>query len=214
MSTIRVCNLRGETVGEAEFPDALLVFDRGDQALHEVVVAFRAAQRAGTASTKTKGEVAGSRRKPWRQKGTGRARAGIRQSPVWRGGSVAFGPRPRGYRKRVPRKVARLAFRRAVGDKVASGSLVALEEQAVLSGKSAELIRLLQGLGSSRGGLLLLGEPQPACAQAARNLPQVAVCTVADVHPYEILKHSMLVLGPGALARLQDRLLQAAGRQA
>ncbi|MBU0678134.1 MAG: 50S ribosomal protein L4, partial [Verrucomicrobia bacterium] len=113
--------MKGESIGDFDFSDELLVHDKGLQALQNAVVAHRAAQRAGSASTLTKSEVAGSGRKPWRQKGLGRARAGYRQSPVWRGGGVAFGPKPRSYAKKISKKGARLAFRRAFSEKIAAG---------------------------------------------------------------------------------------------
>ena len=116
MSKINVYNAKGEATGEVEIADERLVLDRGGQAVKDVVTATLNARRAGTASTLGKGEVAGSNRKPWRQKGTGRARAGLRQSPVWRGGGVAMGPKPRDYGVKVNRKVAQLAFRHALSD--------------------------------------------------------------------------------------------------
>src|SRR5512137_1096628 len=123
MSKLAVYDMKGGSVGEAEFPEALLVGRKGEQAVHDAVVAYRAGLRSGTASTLRKGEVAGSGKTPWRQKGTGRARAGYRQSPVWRGGSVAFGPHPRSYAQNLPRKVARLAFQAAFSARVAAGEV-------------------------------------------------------------------------------------------
>lgn len=104
MSKLTVYDMKGASTGEFDLPEAVLCLDRGEQAVHDAVTATRAAGRAGTASTLHKGEVAGSNKKPWRQKGTGRARAGLRQSPVWRGGGAAFGPKPRDYDKKVNRK--------------------------------------------------------------------------------------------------------------
>jgi large subunit ribosomal protein L4 len=113
MSKLTIYNMQGAAVGDMDVDAGLLVLKKGTQAVHDVIVNGLARGRAGTASTLAKGEVAGSNKKPWRQKGTGRARAGYRQSPVWRGGGVAFGPHPRRYGGKVNRKVAKLAFQRA-----------------------------------------------------------------------------------------------------
>ncbi len=123
MSKLPIRGNDGRTSGEYEIADSLLVFDKGAQAVKDAIVRYQANHRQGSASTKNKGEVAGSNRKLWAQKGTGRARTGLRQSPIWRGGGVAFGPRPRSFAKDMPKQVARLAFRRALSDKIASGSV-------------------------------------------------------------------------------------------
>ena len=128
MSKVPVYNVKGKAVGEVNVPDDLLLSSGGETAVHEAVVAHRAAARTGSASTLRKGEVSGSNRKPWRQKGTGRARAGYRQSPVWRGGSVAFGPKPRDFSKKLNKKVKRLAFRRALSARIAEGSVRVVED--------------------------------------------------------------------------------------
>ena len=127
MSKIKSFNDKGEAAAEVDFADELLVLDKGDQAVKDVVVATLAARRAGTASTLGKGEVAGSNKKPWKQKGTGNARAGFRRSPVWRGGGVAMGPKPRCYCKKVNRKVVDLAFRHAVSEHIKDGKVVVVE---------------------------------------------------------------------------------------
>ena len=131
MSKVAVCNMQGDALGEYAFPEDMLVLDKGAQAVQEAVVAYRANQRAGTASTRGKGEIAGAGSKPWRQKGSGRARAGYRQSPLWRGGGTVFGPRPRSFRKGLNKKTARLAFCRAFSDRVAGGCVTVIDELAV-----------------------------------------------------------------------------------
>ena len=123
MSKIPLKSIQGDSVGDYEVADSLLVLDRGDQAVHEAVVAYNAHQRAGTASTKSKANVAGTGAKPWKQKGLGRARAGYKQSPIWRGGAVAHGPHPRKYKKKLSKKVTKLAFQRAFSAKVDQGEI-------------------------------------------------------------------------------------------
>ena len=136
MSSIKLYKPTGEAGGDVAFDDALLVVDRGAQAVKDVVVATMNARRAGTASSLSKGEVAGSNKKPWKQKGTGRARAGLRQSPVWRGGAVAFGPRPRSYETKINRKVYQLAFRHAFSARIQAGGVSVIERFELADAKT------------------------------------------------------------------------------
>ncbi len=211
MSRIPVINRSGEVRGEVELPATPLDGARGAQALQDVLVAHRAAQRAGGASTRTKGEVAGSNRKPWSQKGLGRARAGYRQSPVWRGGGVVFGPKPRSYRKQVPRQVARLAFRRAWSEKLAAGGLRVLEDLSLPAPKTRELMALLKAVGVAPPVLLLLAQPDAALRRAARNVPRVEVALARDVHPYQVVRYPVVLAAQAAIAVLAGRLQPAAG---
>ena len=116
--SLLIKNKDGKDIGNYDVPENLLEYDKGDHAVHEVVVAYQAHQRAGTASTLSKSNVAGSGKKPWKQKGLGRARAGYRQSPIWRGGAVAHGPHPRSYKKKISKKILKLAFRRVFSEKI------------------------------------------------------------------------------------------------
>jgi large subunit ribosomal protein L4 len=201
-----VYDLKGAAVGEVDFPDGLMVLDRGGQAVHDAVVAHRAALRAGTASTRRKGEVAGSNRKPWRQKGTGRARAGYRQSPVWRGGGVAFGPHPRDYAMRLPRGVARLAFRRAFSDRLAAGEVRVLESLSVPEPKTRRLVAVLRDLGVEERALIVVEKPDRNLALAARNLPDVAVSTAQSLSTYEVLDCRVVLITRAALDAVRQRM--------
>src|SRR6266567_6959031 len=136
--TIR--DTKGNSQGELEVKFPLIEDGKGTQAVHDVVVAYRAAQRMGTACTKTMGEVAGSGKKPWRQKGTGRARAGSFASPLWRGGGVVFGPKPRDFRKKVSRKTRQLALRKALSERLHAGDVVVVEELNLPAPKTRELV--------------------------------------------------------------------------
>ena len=206
MSKLSVVNLQGAAAGDLEWPDALLVKTGGDQAVHDVVVAYQAGLRAGTASTLTKGTVAGSGKKPWRQKGTGRARAGYRQSPVWRGGGVAFGPHPRDYAKRLPRKVARLAFRVALSRKILAGEGRILDALTLPEPKTKQVVGLLKALGLTRGALLVVDKLDAALVRAVRNMPKVEATTAHEVHTYQVLRFPVVVLTRAAVAVLQHRL--------
>lgn len=212
MSKLPVCNINGERLGEIDLADDLLVRGKGTQVVHDVVVAHRAKCRAGTASTLRKGEVAGSNKKPWQQKGTGRARAGVRQSPVWRGGGVAFGPKPRDYAKKVTKKAARLAFQRALSDKVAGGAVTVLDQMAMPKAKTKDFAAILKKLDASRSALVVTDTIDRNLALAARNIPGVEVATAANVHTYQVLRHHKILVSKSAMEQLVGRL--KAGRSA
>ena len=155
MSTIKQYTSAGEAGADIAVDDAALVLDKGAQALKDAVVAIRNAMRAGTASTKGKGEVAGSNKKPWKQKGTGNARAGFRQSPVWRGGGVAHGPHPRSFEKKVNRKVMALAFARAFAEKVQGGDVTVVSEFSFEAPKTKLMAAFLKKIGIDRSALVV-----------------------------------------------------------
>lgn len=206
MSRLKLQNSGGESLGEIEIADELLVLERGQQALKDAIVAYRAGLRAGTASTLTKGEVAGSNRKPWAQKGTGRARAGYRQSPLWRGGGVVFGPKPRSYRKSINRKVAQLAFRRAFSEKVAGNAVRVLDELKLAEAKTKAMLAVLKALELKGPVLIVLEKSDENIRRAARNLQRVELALARDVHPYKIVRYPVMVVTKAALATLQQRL--------
>ena len=206
MSKLPIKNVEGQPLGDFDLSDELLVFDKGSEAMHASVVAYRAHQRMGTASTLSKGEVAGSNKKPWRQKGLGRARAGYRQSPIWRGGAVAFGPKPRRYHKRLNKKTARLAFRRAFSERVAAGGMVVLDEISMEKPKTKEFASMLRTLDAPKGALFVLDRIDPNVALSARNIPSVEVTTSKAVNTYQLLRHPLVVVTKAAMAELESRL--------
>jgi large subunit ribosomal protein L4 len=206
MSTIKVFNPAGDAAGELAIADDLLVLDRGEQAVKDVVVAIRNAARAGTADTLRKGEVAGSNKKPWRQKGTGRARAGLRQSPVWRGGGVAFGPHPRDFSVKVNRKVTQLAFTRALSDKIAAGQVSVIEKFNFAEPKTKLLMATLKKLGADRSVLIILDQYEEPVLLAARNLPKVEVVSAAEVDVYSLLLYRTLVATQAGFEALTARM--------
>ena len=210
MSSIKLYKPTGETGGTIAFDDALLVLDRGAQAVKDVVVATQNARRAGTASTLSKGEVAGSNKKPWKQKGTGRARAGLRQSPVWRGGSVAFGPHPRSFETKINRKVANLAFRHALSERVQDGGLVAIESFELTEAKTKAIAALLAKLAITRGCLIVLDKPDAKLVRATRNIPKVAVVRAADLGVYDLVRYRTVLTTRAGLTVLTARLTKKA----
>src|SRR5512133_3935684 len=143
---LAIKDIKGQNQGELEVKFPLVEGGKGTQAVHDTVVAYQAAQRMGTACTKTMGDVAGSGKKPWRQKGTGRARAGSFASPLWRGGGVVFGPKPRDFSKKVSRKTRQLALRKALGERLKAGDVVVVDDLKLASAKTKEVTGLLSAL--------------------------------------------------------------------
>lgn len=212
MSKVSVRKMNGESAGEMDIGAGVLVLDRGRQAVKDVVTSRQNARRAGTASTKTKGTVVGSGKKPWKQKGSGRARAGYRSSPVWRGGGVAFGPKPREYNQSVNRKVRALAFARAFSDRVEEGAVIVLDTLAVDAPKTRQVAALVKVLGAPRRLLLVaVSVPEPL-KLAARNLPGVQVAVAADVEVFDVLNAEKIAVARDAWAQIETRLRAAGGR--
>lgn len=211
MSKLAVHNMKGAALAEMDFPDGLLT-KKGQQAVHDVVVAYQAGLRAGTASTLGKGAVAGSGKKPWRQKGTGRARAGYRQSPVWRGGGVAHGPHPRSYAKKIPLKVARLAFRSAFSDLIREGRVRILDQIAITEPKTKAATGLLKSLGVDQNVLILVDKLDQNLLCAVRNLQNVEATTAQSVCTYQLVRYPVVLITRAALEVIQARLADGTGR--
>ena len=206
MSKVPLKNVKGDSVGDYEFADNLLISDKGDHAVYEAVVAYNAAQRAGTASTLSKSEVNGSGKKPWKQKGLGRARAGYKQSNVWRGGYVAHGPKPRDYSKKMNKKSARLAFQRALSAKIEQGDITVIDELSVAAPKTKEFVAVLKNLGLDRGGLFIVDEQSDNLLLATRNIQNVEVATAKLVNIYQILRHQSVIVTKAGMEALVARL--------
>lgn len=178
--------------------------------LHQAVVRQQADARQGTHDTKTRGEVAGSTKKMWRQKGTGRARQGAKRAPHWRHGGVAFGPHPRSHRQDLPRKMRAGAIRCALAAKAQAGELVVLEDLSFERPSTKQMVRLLARVAPGRSTLLILDAPQPAVQLSARNLPNVTTGTTENLNVMDILRHEHLVLSAGALRVIEARYGQPA----
>jgi len=209
MSKVSVIDLSGNKTGEYDVADEILILKRGSQAVHDVVVACRAGLRAGTASTLGKGEVSGSNIKPWKQKGLGRARAGYRQSPVWRGGGAAFGPKPRSYAKKVGKKVNALAFARILSEKIHDGSLRILSELSLPEPKTAKLAALLKGLKAKGRTLFIIADRDENLMRAARNMKDVALATAKCVSVQQLMFYPNLYATGAAMTGLVERLKRA-----
>ncbi len=206
MSKVKVYNVTGEPAGEKEVAEGLLERKRGSQAVLDAVTAYRAGIRAGTASTKTRDMVSGGGRKPFRQKGTGRARQGSNRSPILRGGGVVFGPHPRDFSKKINKKVAALAFRRALSDKLAAGAVVVAEGLDAMEPKTKALTPLLKQVAGGRATLFVTGSPNRSLNLAARNRQKVEVTTAAQAHTYQLMRYPVIVTDAAGLEGLQARL--------
>ncbi len=214
MSKLPLCSLDGKKLGEFDLSDDLLIFDKGLTAMHEAVVAYRTNRRAGTASTLGKGQVAGSNKKPWKQKGTGNARAGYRQSPIWRGGGVAFGPKPRNFSKSVNKKASRLAFKRAFSEKVAAGSIRVLDKFELAEPKTKFAAQVLKQLKVEGRVLLVLDQVDAKTRLATRNLATCEVTSAENVNTYQLLRYPSLLINKAGMEILQKRLQKAGGKKA
>ncbi len=180
---------------------------KGTQAVHETVVALRANRRAGTHCTKTKGDVQKSGSKPWRQKGTGRARAGYAASPIWRGGGVVFGPKPRDYSKVTPKKVRQLALKKAFSERVKSGDVILVESMDIPTGKTKDFVAWLKANDfAQKTALLVNAEHTETLLRASDNVPYVATVRAAELNAEHVLRYSKLYVTPQALEIIGTRL--------
>ena len=178
---------------------------RGTQAVHDVIVAMRAARRSGTANTKTKAEVDLSGAKPWRQKGTGRARAGYKSSPVWRGGGVVFGPKPRDYSKKVSKSVRRLAFQKALSERIKAGDILTIDKFAVAELKTKAFVALLKKQTDAQKVLIVSDAFDESTFKSARNVKPVKLATASDVNTEQLLAFDKILVTEAALAKLAER---------
>jgi large subunit ribosomal protein L4 len=203
---LTVTDLKGNGQGELEVQFVVIEDSKGDQAVHDTVVAHMAAQRSGTACTKTVGEVAGSNKKPWKQKGTGRARAGSLRSPLWRGGGVVFGPKPRDFSKKVNLKTKKLALRRALSERLRAGDILVVDGLRLTAPKTKEFVGVLDSLKID-GTVLLIDDIQNKNLRlAAGNVSYADVTTGEDLNTYLVLKNDKIVITKSAFAKIEARL--------
>ncbi len=179
---------------------------RGTQAVHDVVVAMRAARRSGSANTKTKAEVDMSGSKPWRQKGTGRARAGYVSSPVWRGGGVVFGPKPRDYSKKVSKNARRLAFRKALSERIKAGDVLTIDKFAVAELKTKSFVSMVRKATDANKVLIISDSFDEKTFKSARNVQPVKLAMASEVNTEQLLAFEKILVTQAALAELAKRL--------
>ena len=186
---------------------ALIEDGKGTQAVHDAVTAYRAAQRSGTACTKTAGEVAGTNKKPWRQKGTGRARAGSFQSPLWVGGGVVFGPKPRDFSKKVSKKTKSLALRKALSERLKMGDVVVVEDIKLSTPKTKDFVKAIKALEIKGTALVVsCGAENKNLTLAARNVEDVTLATSETLNTYDVLRPDKLLFTKSAFEKVEARL--------
>lgn len=205
-TTVPVVTQTKEPAGELTLPAGAFDGPVRRHLLYEVVNMQRANRRAGTHATKTRGEVSGGGKKPWRQKGTGRARAGSSRSPIWTGGAIIFGPQPRDYSYRLPASARRSALRSALAMRVREGALTVVDKIEIPDGKTKAVAQMLQTLGLGRA-LIIIEAANPLLERAARNLPTVKVLRAEGANVYDILRHPHLVVTRAAVDALRGRIV-------
>jgi large subunit ribosomal protein L4 len=200
-----VVNATGTEVGKVALPE---VFSERvhDWVLFDQVLAQLASRRSGTAATKTRGLISGGGKKPWRQKGTGRARAGSSRSPVWRGGGTIFGPQPRSYAYRLPRSARKKALGSALAQKLRDGEMIVIESLAFDAPRTKQMRTVLEGLGIRESVLVVLADRDDNTELSARNLPGVTVLPVEGLNVYDILRHRRLLVTRDAVAGIEERV--------
>jgi large subunit ribosomal protein L4 len=207
MVQVDVLNIKNNPVDKIELPDDIFGAEVKKGVLHEVVRNYLANQRQGTASTKTRGLVSGGGRKPWRQKHTGRARAGSIRSPLWKGGGTVFGPMPRDYSYRLPKKVKWAALGAALSAKFADGEIVVVDELPIVKLKTKDLVSLLKGFGLENV-LIILPDDNKTIRRAARNIPNVDIAVVGRLNVYNILLYKKLLMTRETVKRMKEVYLE------
>ena len=208
MAALDVYNRSGDTLKQRELSDAFVNADVNEAVIHQCVVAHLANQRRGTASTKTRSEVRGSGKKLHRQKGTGRARVGDAQSPIRVHGGVAFGPKPRSYRQRTPKKVRQLGLHSALVDKFQNDDCILIEDFTLGSPRTREIVQVLGNLGLTDKVVFVLGQPELNIYLSVRNIPNVNSCVWNALNIYDVLWHDKIVFTESAAEKLEEKFVQ------
>ena len=197
-------NVLGQGVGTLDVSDAVFAIPFREPVVHQVMVAQLANRRVGTHSTKRRGEVRGGGRKPWRQKGTGRARQGSIRSPQWRGGGIVFGPKPRDYHQLTPKKMRRLAIRCLLAQKIREDAVTLLDELNIETSKTKEILKLLSSLGINSKCLVVDGGPRADIGKACRNLGAVKSLPASTLNSLDLLNYDHLILSVSAVRRIEE----------
>ncbi|AMX84844.1 50S ribosomal protein L4 [Geobacillus subterraneus] len=206
MPKVALYNQNGQTIGEIELNDAVFGIEPNKHVLFEAVIMQRASMRQGTHKTKNRAEVSGGGRKPWRQKGTGRARQGSIRAPQWRGGGTVFGPVPRDYSYKLPKKVRRLAIKSALSSKVLENDIVVLDQLSLEAPKTKEMVKILTNLAVDRKALIVTDELNENVYLSARNIPGVKVVSANGINVLDVLNHDKLVITKAAVEKVEEVL--------
>lgn len=204
MPKVALYDMSGAQIGELELNDSVFGIKPNKAVMYDFVKMQLANKRVGTSSTKTRAEVRGSGKKPWRQKGTGRARVGSRRNPVWTGGGIAFGPKPRDYSYRLPRKARRLAMKSALSSKVLENNIIVVEQLKFDEPRTKQMVATLQALNSGKKTLVVTANGDPNVSKSARNIPGVKPLRVDFINVYDLLNYDTLLITRDAIARVEE----------
>ncbi|MDK2918784.1 MAG: large subunit ribosomal protein [Candidatus Petromonas sp.] len=204
MPKVDVLNVSGQRVGELELNDNIFGIEVNQHVLYEAVKNYLANQRQGTQSAKNRSEVRGGGRKPWRQKGTGRARQGSIRSPQWVGGGVVFAPKPRDYSYKLPKKVKRLAMKSALSSKVKNDEIIVLDELTMDAPKTKDMVSILKNINSAKKALIVLGEKDDNVLKSARNIPGINTTLVNTLNVYDILNCDTFIVTKDAVQKIEE----------
>ena len=206
MPKVAVYTVAGQQIGDIELNESVFGVEVNEGLVHQAVVMQLAAQRLGTHATKTRGLVRGGGRKPWKQKGTGRARSGSSRSPIWIGGGTTFGPQPRSYYKAMPRKARRLAVKSALSDKVNNSELYVLEEITLAAPKTKEVVKMMSDFNVAEKALIVTADVVENVEKSSRNIPGVKAISSCGLNVYDILNHNKLFITKDAITRIEEVL--------
>ncbi|MGE5389504.1 MAG: 50S ribosomal protein L4 [Deltaproteobacteria bacterium] len=204
MPKVALYDMSGAQIGELDLSENVFGIEPNEAVLHQFVKMQLANKRVGTSSTKSKAEVSGSGKKPWRQKGTGRARVGQKRNPVWKGGGIAFGPKPRDYSFKMPRKIRRLAMRSALSSKVLDKNIIVVDQLSFEEPKTKQMVQALEALKAGKKTLVVTTGEQQNVMKSARNIPGVKPLGVDFINVYDLLKYETLLITKDAVARVEE----------
>ena len=204
MPKVALYDMSGAQIGELELNDSVFGIEPNQAVMYDFVKMQLANKRVGTSSTKTRAEVSGGGKKPWRQKGTGRARVGSSRNPVWTGGGIAFGPKPRDYSYRLPRKARRLAMKSALSSKVLENNIIVVDQLSFDEPRTKQMVATLQALNSGKKTLVVTANGDPNVSKSARNIPGVKPLRVDFINVYDLLKYDTLLITRDAVARVEE----------
>jgi len=207
MIALSVHNIKGENVGEVSLKDNIFNTKINKYLVHQAVKRYLANRRRGTASTKNRSEVRGGGAKPWRQKGTGRARAGTNSSPIWVGGGIVFGPAPRDYSFSLPRKMKVAALKSVLSDKLKNKEIIIVDNLILEENKTNKLVEILKNLQAFKKPLIIIEEEDNGIVQAARNIKGTQILPVSKINTYDLINHEKIIITKKALKRIEEVLI-------
>jgi len=207
MSDLSVHNIKGENIGEVSLRDSIFNTKVNKYLVHQAVKRYLANRRRGTASTKNRSEVRGGGAKPWKQKGTGRARAGTNSSPIWVGGGIVFGPTPRNYSFSLPKKMKVAALKSALSDKLENKEIIIIDKLSLKENKTSKMVEILKNLQAFKKPLIITEKEDNIIALSVRNIKGVQVLPVSKINTYDLINHKKIIITKKALKKIEEVLI-------